>query len=102
MSHAEGSNLRGGRQADADEARAWLREALAAGPRLAKELRQEASERGIGRSALYAARKAEDITIAKERITYGRWFWGFSNPCGEREDEREGERTREDVGLPGS
>ena len=49
-----------------DEARAWLRETLAAGPRPARELRREASERGIGRSALYAARKAEGITIAKE------------------------------------
>ena len=36
-------------------------------PRPAQELRDEAAERGIGRSALYAARKAEDIAIAKER-----------------------------------
>jgi len=43
------------RRAVIDKARAWLREALAAGPHLAKELRDEASERGIGRSALYAA-----------------------------------------------
>ena len=58
--------------------------ALAAGPRLARELRDEASERGIGRSALYAARKAEDITIAKERTVQGRWVWALSG-TGERE-----------------
>jgi hypothetical protein len=78
-----------------DEARAWLRETLAAGPRLASELRQDASERGIGRSALYAARKAEDITIAKERTVQGRWVWALSG-TGEPEGDREG------VALPGS
>ena len=78
-----------------DDARSWLRETLTAGPRLAKELRDEARERGIERSALYAARKAEGITIAKERTTYGRWIWFFSGPSGGRE------RTREDVVVPG-
>ncbi len=68
-----------------EEARLWLRETLAAGPRLAKELRAEASERGIGRSALYAARKAEGITIAKERTVQGRWFWTLNTPA-ESED----------------
>jgi hypothetical protein len=75
-----------------DKARAWLWELLAVGPRLAKELRDEARERGIGRSALYAARKAEGITIAKERTIPGSWIWTLSST---------GERTREDVGLPG-
>jgi len=36
-------------------------------------LRDEARERAIGRSALYAARRAEAITIAKERTFQGRW-----------------------------
>jgi hypothetical protein len=86
-----------------DEARAWLREVLAAGPRLARELRQEASERGIGRSALYAARKAEGITISKERTVQGSWVWALSESgelAGERERERE--REREDAAPPGS
>ena len=83
-----------------DEARAWLRETLAVGPRLAKELRDEANERGIGRSARYAARKAEGITIAKERTTYGPWIWFFSDLCEDTEDDGESERTREDVSLP--
>ena len=78
-----------------DEARVWLRETLAAGPRLARELRHEASERGIGRSALYAARKAEGITIAKERTVQGRWVWALSG-TGELELEIE------DVAPPGS
>jgi putative DNA primase/helicase len=78
-----------------DDARLWLRETLASGPRLARELRDEARERGIGRSALYAARKAEDITIAKERTVQGRWVWALSG-TGEPEGDREG------VALPGS
>jgi hypothetical protein len=82
-----------------DEARAWLREVLAAGPRLARELRQDASERGIGRSALYAARKAEGITIAKERTVQGSWVWALSESA-ERAAERK--REREDVAPPGS
>jgi putative DNA primase/helicase len=58
-----------------DQARAWLREALATGPRPAAELRQEAAAHGIGAKALYAARKAEGITTEKERIPRGRWLW---------------------------
>ena len=30
--------------------------------------------RGIGEKALYAVRKAKGITVAKERISNGRWF----------------------------
>jgi hypothetical protein len=67
-------------------ARAWLREALAAEPRPASELREEATARGIGRSSLYAARNAEDITIAKERTAQGRWIWTLNSHNGEIED----------------
>jgi hypothetical protein len=69
-----------------DEVRAWLREALAAGPRPASELREEATALGIGRSSLYAARNAEDITIAKERTAQGRWIWTLNGHNGEIED----------------
>jgi hypothetical protein len=69
-----------------DAARAWLREALAAGPRPASELLEEAAARGIGRSSLYAARNAEDITIAKERTAQGRWIWTLNSHNGEIED----------------
>jgi hypothetical protein len=82
-----------------EEARAWLRETLAAGPRLARELRREASERGIGRSARYAARKAEGIAIAKEHAVQGSWVWTLTRTGdvdGEREDDLE------DVAPPGS
>jgi putative DNA primase/helicase len=75
-----------------DEVRAWLREALAAGPRPASELREEATALGIGRSSLYAARNAEDITIAKERTAQGRWIWTLNGHNSEIED----------VALPGS
>jgi hypothetical protein len=83
------------RRSVVDEARAWLRETLAAGPRLARELRQEASERGIGRSALYAARKAEGISIAKEHTVQGSWVWTLTG-TGDLDGERE------DVAPPGS
>ena len=70
-----------GKQASSaiDEARTWLRDALAAGPRQAKELRQEATEHGIGRNALYAARKAEGITIAKHHTRHGQWVWSLGS-----------------------
>jgi hypothetical protein len=45
-----------------------------------------------------AARKAKAIAITKERTADGRWIWCLSEPTGECERER----TREDVGLPGS
>jgi hypothetical protein len=87
------------RRSVVDDARAWLRETLTAGPRLARELRQEASERGIGRSALYAARKAESITIAKEHTVQGSWVWALSTP-GDRELEGEGKRSVADAATP--
>jgi hypothetical protein len=40
-----------------DEARAWLRHVLAAGPRPAHELQDEATARGVVEKAHYAARK---------------------------------------------
>jgi hypothetical protein len=90
-----------GHRSVVDEARAWLRETLASGPRLARELRQEASERGIGRSALYAARKAEGITIAKEHTVQGSWVWALTG-TGDLDGEREDELELEDVAPPGS
>ena len=75
-------------------ARSWLREVLAAGPRPASELRQEAAARGIGQNALYAARKAEGITMSKERKVHGRWLWARATTPGERDGE--------DAALPGA
>jgi hypothetical protein len=65
----------GDRRSVIDDARAWLRETLAAGPRAAAELRHDAAARGIVAKTLYAARKAEGITAYKERVPNGRWFW---------------------------
>ena len=60
--------------ADGDEslyavaaARARRRETLVGGPRPASPLRQEAATHG-GEKALYAARKAESVTVSKERV----------------------------------
>jgi hypothetical protein len=71
------------RRSVVDEARAWLLEALAEGPRLTSVLREEANARGIGKKALYAARKAEGITVAKERIPHGRWVWTLTPDAGD-------------------
>jgi hypothetical protein len=66
------------------DAREWLRAALADGPRAAGDIRREASEVGIGRNVLYAARKLEGISIGKERVAGGRWLW--SSVAAEDED----------------
>jgi hypothetical protein len=75
------------RRSVVDEARAWLRGALAEGPRPAQELRQEAAARGIGYNALTAARKAEGVTAHKERVAHGRWIWTLELGAGECELE---------------
>jgi hypothetical protein len=72
-----------------DDARAWLRQTLASGPRPAIELRHDAAAHGFGEKTLYAARKAERITVSKERVPDGRWFWMLATPADEREHERE-------------
>jgi AAA domain len=77
------------RRSVVDEARTWLREALADGPRLAVELREDAAAHGIGEKALYAARRAERITVAKERILHGRWVWALETAPGQGELEFE-------------
>jgi hypothetical protein len=73
----------GSRRSVIDDARAWLREALAAGPRAAMELRHEAAAHGIVAKTLYAARKAEGITAYKERVPNGRWVWLLTPSHGE-------------------
>jgi hypothetical protein len=62
---------------------AWLREALAAGPRPASELRQEAAAHGIGYTTLTAARKAEGVRAHKERVARGQWIWSLDLGGGE-------------------
>jgi hypothetical protein len=51
--------------------------ALADGPRSARDVLREASEAGIGRNVLYAARKLEGVSIGKERVAGGRWLWSY-------------------------
>ena len=75
------------RRSAVDAARAWLREALAAGPRPGTELLRDATAQGMGKNALYAARRAEGITVAKERIPGGRWLWALAPGAGGDGDE---------------
>jgi hypothetical protein len=56
------------------DARAWLRQVLADGPRPAKELVAEARTMGIGVRTYHAARKAEGIIARKEQTLHGRWL----------------------------
>jgi hypothetical protein len=65
------------------DARQWLRAALADGRRSARDILREASEVGIGRNVLYAARKLEGVSISKERAAGGRWVWSY--PAGQNE-----------------
>jgi hypothetical protein len=59
------------------DARHWLRAELADGPRPAKDMLREATERGLTRGALLAARKAEHVAVSKERVANGRWIWAL-------------------------
>jgi hypothetical protein len=65
------------------DAREWLRAALADSPRSAADIRREASEVGIGRNVLYAARRLEGVSIGKERVAGGRWVWSSVAAKGE-------------------
>jgi hypothetical protein len=55
-------------------ARAWLRDALASGPRPAKELETEARTLGIATRTYHEARKAEGAIARKEQTANGRWL----------------------------
>jgi hypothetical protein len=56
------------------EARAWLRQVLADGPRAASELLAEARTMGIGVRTYHAARKAEGVIARKEQTLHGGWI----------------------------
>jgi hypothetical protein len=88
------------RRSVVEEARLWLHEALATGPRPASELREEADARGIGKKALYAARKTAGVTVSKERVPHGRWFWALETAPDRGELELELEREREESPSP--
>jgi hypothetical protein len=57
-----------------DDARHWLRQTLASGPRPARELEQEARAQGIASRTLVGARKAEGVIARKEQTRNGRWL----------------------------
>src|SRR5918993_2090348 len=56
------------------DARAWLRQVLADGPRPAKELVAETRTMGIAVRTYHAARKAEGVIARKEQTANGRWI----------------------------
>lgn len=55
--------------------RAWLRQALAAGPRPAQEMLAAAEASRISEIALKRARRAEGVIARKERGRHGCWIW---------------------------
>jgi len=62
------------------EARAWLRQVLADGPRPAKELVAEARTMGFAVRTYHTARKAEGVIARKEQALNGRWFLMLPQP----------------------
>jgi hypothetical protein len=56
------------------EARSWLRQVLADGPRPARELQTEARTMGISFGAYHSARKAEGVIARKEQPLNGGWI----------------------------
>ena len=62
-----GSSLRNG-------SRSWLRQALADGPRPARDLQAEARALGIALRTFQVARKAEGIVTRKEQSLHGPWL----------------------------
>ena len=56
------------------EARAWLRQVLADGPRPAREVVAEARTLGIAVRTYHAARKAEGVISRKEQVVNGVWI----------------------------
>jgi putative DNA primase/helicase len=62
------------------EARAWLRQVLADGPRSAKDLVSEARSMGIGVRTYHAARKAEGVIARKEQTLNGPWTLMLPQP----------------------
>jgi hypothetical protein len=75
-----------------EEARAFLRAALADGPRPAKEVQAEAEARGIAVKTLRAARKAEGIVARKEQSAHGQWLVALpETEAVEGEDGKEGQ-----------
>ena len=57
-----------------DDARHWLRQTLASGPRPAKEIQQEAAVLGIAPRTLKLARKAEGVIARKAQSPGGPWL----------------------------
>jgi hypothetical protein len=55
------------------EARSWLRQVLAEGPRSAQDLERERRSIGIAARTYRAARKAEGVIARKEPVLHGGW-----------------------------
>lgn len=69
-----------GRPSQLEEARAWLREALADRPRPVKAIEAEAAARGIPSRTLQRARSAEGAIARKERGQHGQWVLALPEP----------------------
>ena len=68
-----------------DDARRWLRQTLAAGPRPARAMLAEAEARGISKTTLNRARRAERIVTRKDRNSKDAG-WSWSLPDAPAED----------------
>lgn len=61
--------------------RAWLRQALAAGPRPAAELLAEAEAEGLSAATVRRARQLERIDVRKARGRHSGWIWSLPAPA---------------------
>jgi hypothetical protein len=66
-----------------DDARHWLRAALAAGPRPSKTLQEEAAAHGHALRTLVRARRAEAIVVRKQLGPNGHWTWELPSASSE-------------------
>jgi len=71
-------NETGGGRSALDEAIAWLRNALASGPRPGQEIKKEAEKEGISRRELRKAQTRLGVTVGPDGFR-GPWVWQLPN-----------------------
>ncbi|MBI3782619.1 MAG: AAA family ATPase [Deltaproteobacteria bacterium] len=77
-----------------DEARDWLTEALASGPRRASEIQSGARNATISDATLRRARVALGVTKEKREFAGGGWWWSLRR-CSQTENEHVRANTNE-------
>lgn len=85
-----------------EEAATWLREALAAGPRPAKEVLREARRNGFSEATLLRAKRGLGVRSVKVGFASGSWCWALAEdgqPSPEGHQYSAGDHLRQDASL---